>query len=70
MKKLYRSKKDKILGGVCGGLGVYFNIDSNIIRLIFVLLGFTFTGIVLYVAACCIVPLESDIIDTTGHDAD
>ena len=38
-KKLYRSAKDKMIGGVCGGLGEYFNIDSTIVRLAFILLG-------------------------------
>ena len=36
-KKLYRSKTDKKLCGVCGGLAEYFGIDSTIVRLILVL---------------------------------
>ena len=35
-KKLYRSKKNRILGGVCGGLGEYFDIDPSLIRLLWV----------------------------------
>src|SRR5262245_14498457 len=35
--RLARSDTDKILGGVCGGLGRYFGIDSTIVRLVFVL---------------------------------
>src|SRR3990167_1575365 len=42
-RKLYRSRKDKRIAGICGGLGSYFRCDSNIIRLIFVILLF-FTG--------------------------
>jgi len=38
IRKLYRSEKDKVIGGVCGGLGEYFSIDPVIIRVIFVLL--------------------------------
>ncbi len=38
MKKLYRSRKDKKLCGVCGGLAQYFEIDSTIVRLALVLL--------------------------------
>ncbi|HTY39994.1 MAG TPA: PspC domain-containing protein [Candidatus Paceibacterota bacterium] len=38
VRKLYRSEKDKVLGGVCGGLGEYFSIDPVIIRVLFVLL--------------------------------
>ncbi len=36
MKRLYRSQTDKMLNGVCGGLGEYFGIDPTIVRLIFV----------------------------------
>jgi len=36
--KLYRSERDRMIGGVCGGLGEYFNIDSTIVRLIFALI--------------------------------
>lgn len=39
-KQLRRSRKNKILGGVCGGLGEYFDIDPSIIRLIWVLVFF------------------------------
>ena len=38
-KKLYRSRSDRLIGGVCGGLGDYYNIDSNILRDLFVALG-------------------------------
>ncbi len=38
MKTLHRSDKSKLLGGVCGGLGVYFDIDPNIIRIVLVIL--------------------------------
>lgn len=41
-KKLYRSRSDRWVAGVCGGLGNYFNVDSNLIRLIWVL--FTLAG--------------------------
>ena len=57
VRRLYRSSKDKILGGVCGGLGEYFGIDPVIIRLIFVILalGWGF-GILLYIIAWIIIP--------------
>ena len=32
-KKLYRSTKDKVLAGVCGGLGEYFDVDPTLVRL-------------------------------------
>ena len=37
-KRLYRSKNDKMIAGVCGGLAEYFSIDPVIVRLIFVAL--------------------------------
>lgn len=37
-KKLYRSGRDKIIAGVCGGLGEYFNIDPLLVRVISVVL--------------------------------
>jgi len=36
-KKLYRSQKDKMIAGVCGGLSEYFEVDVTIVRLLFVL---------------------------------
>ena len=35
-KKLYRSRENRVLGGVCGGLGEYFDIDPTLVRLLFV----------------------------------
>ena len=42
-RKLYRSKTDRHIAGVCGGLAEYFNIDPTIVRLLFVL-GLIFVG--------------------------
>ena len=58
MKKLYRSKTDKKICGVCGGLGEYFNVDSTIIRLAAVLLIFMEVGILAYIIAAIIIPEE------------
>jgi len=56
-KRLYRSRVDRYISGVCGGLAEYFNIDSNLIRIIFVILAFFGgIGIILYIAALIIVP--------------
>jgi phage shock protein C len=43
-KRLYRSNKDSMLGGVAGGLAEYFNVDPTIVRLVFVLLAFVSVG--------------------------
>jgi phage shock protein C len=47
-KKLYRSGENRIFGGVCGGIGEYFNIDPTIVRLIWVLLTIASFGLVFY----------------------
>lgn len=59
MKKLHR-QKDNIIGGVCGGIGNYSDIDESIIRLIFAGLFFTpFPIITMYLIAWIITPLEN-----------
>lgn len=60
MKKLVRSSRNKVIAGICAGLGEYFNIDVTVVRLIMVVLGlFSFGSIVLaYLIAMLIVPLE------------
>jgi len=59
IKRLYRSRRDRIICGVCGGFGKYLGVDSNIIRLVWVLLSFAYgAGIILYILACLIVPLK------------
>jgi phage shock protein C len=58
MKKLYRSKNNKILAGVCGGIGEYFNIDPTIIRLLWLLISITGGGLVAYIIAWIIIPQE------------
>ena len=59
MKKLYKSNKNKVLAGMIGGVGEYFNIDPVILRIIWILLvafsGFV-PGIIAYLIAALIVP--------------
>ncbi len=56
-KKLYRSCDDRLIAGVCGGLGEYFEIDAAIIRLIFALVFFAGgAGLLIYVVAWIIIP--------------
>jgi len=60
-KKLTRSKKDKLLAGVCVGIANYFNTDPTLIRLIwvlFTLLTGILTGIIAYIIAAIIIPEE------------
>lgn len=61
-KKLYRSQRERMVAGVCGGLAEYFNVDPTIVRLVWVLFTlFAFAGILLYIIACIIIPDERDI---------
>ena len=63
-KKLYRNIQNKMIAGVCAGVGEYLNIDATIIRLIWALIGLTGTGIVAYLVAALIIPEKpADIID-------
>jgi phage shock protein C len=41
-KRLYRSRSNRMLGGVCAGLGEYLNIDATVIRILFVVLAFAY----------------------------
>ena len=61
-KKLYRSRTDKMIAGVCGGLGQYLGVDPTLIRLTFVLLllfGIG-SGLLVYLAMMLLVPLEPE----------
>ena len=61
-KQLYRSTDQRMIYGVCGGLGEYFDVDPNLVRVIFaLLLFFGGSGILLYVALAVILPDESKL---------
>ena len=63
-KKLYRNTSNKMVAGVCAGLGEYLNIDPTIVRLIWALVGLTGAGILAYLIAALIIPEKpSNIID-------
>ncbi len=56
-KKLYKSKTDKKLCGVCGGIAEYLNIDSTVIRLIAILaILFAGGGLLAYIIAALVMP--------------
>lgn len=69
MKKLYRSKKDRMIFGICGGLGELFDVDPNIFRIGLVLIGIA-TGIVpaliAYLVAWFLLPLRKTLESTKG----
>lgn len=56
-KKLYKSSKNKMICGVCGGVAEYINIDPTVVRLLWVIFGLCAgTGIVAYIVAAIIIP--------------
>lgn len=70
MKKIYRSKSQRIISGVCGGIAHYFNIDPTIVRLVWVLVSIFSTaipGLIIYLICVIVIPDEPDSIDTTGY---
>ena len=61
-KKLFRSKNNSVLAGVCGGLGEYFDVDPVLVRALFVLITLAGgSGIVLYLILWIIIPSAENI---------
>lgn len=59
-KRLYRSRTDRKIWGVCGGLAKYFDIDPTVVRVIAIVsLFFGTLGIWIYIIMALVVPLES-----------
>jgi phage shock protein PspC (stress-responsive transcriptional regulator) len=69
MERLYRSKNERILGGVCAGIGVYFDVDPTVVRLIWIVLSLLSlgVGVLAYIIAWIIVP-EGDPEPKTGAE--
>lgn len=60
-KRLYKSDKNKKICGVCGGIAEYFDIDSTLVRLGWILFSCVAAGIFAYILAAIIMPSESSI---------
>ena len=71
MKKLYRSQTDRKIAGIFGGLGDYFNVDSNVLRLLAVLVflvsGF-FPVLITYIIAWLILPDEGTEVTSSRSE--
>ncbi|MEE8336098.1 MAG: PspC domain-containing protein [Candidatus Neomarinimicrobiota bacterium] len=73
MKRLYRSDKDRILGGICGGIAEFYNLDPALIRIIWIIFTlFGGSGIVAYLIALLIIPANrapavENTMDTPAH---
>jgi phage shock protein C len=60
-QSIRRSRSDRVIAGVCGGLGRYLNIDPIVVRIAFVALVFAGgSGVLLYILAWIIIPEESE----------
>lgn len=58
-KRLYRSRSERMIGGVCGGLGKFLDVDPTIIRLVVVVISFPFPATILaYFVMLLVVPEE------------
>ncbi|WP_075074035.1 PspC domain-containing protein [Longilinea arvoryzae] len=58
-KRLYRSRTDRMIGGVCGGLGKFLDIDPTIIRVVVAIITFPFPATILaYFVMLLVVPEE------------
>lgn len=65
-KKLYRSKSNKMVCGVCSGIAKYFNVDPTLVRLCAVglsLVTAVLTGIVAYAVCAIVIPEEPEIAE-------
>ncbi|SHJ83818.1 PspC domain-containing protein [Tepidibacter formicigenes] len=61
-KKIYRSRKDKVLGGVCGGIAEYFGVDPALIRILWIISFFTIgLGFLAYIVCIVIIPENPNV---------
>ncbi|MFC1733497.1 PspC domain-containing protein [candidate division KSB1 bacterium] len=77
-QKVYRSREDRMIGGVCGGLGEYFDTDSTILRLgwfAITIFSGVIPGVLIYISALFIIPrksspersLQKTVIEVKGY---
>lgn len=63
VRRLYRARNERMIGGICGGLGKYLGMDPTVVRLLFVMGVFVFPGavpglILIYLALLVVIPEE------------
>ena len=66
-KKLYRSRSNRMICGVCGGLGTFLGVDATVVRVLYavisLLAGAGFLGLVLYFILAVIIPEDDGTVD-------
>lgn len=68
VRRLFRSRKNKVIGGVCGGLSDYFEVDVAIIRILFVLLALIQgVGFLIYLVALFVIPVNPNETVSRGE---
>jgi len=75
MKRLFKSRNNRVISGVCGGIAEYFNIDPSLVRLGMVAVSIfsAGTGVVAYIIAAVVIPNEPNYPSDVdwhhgGHD--
>ncbi len=58
-RKLYKSSTNRMVCGVCGGIGEYFNVDPTIVRLVWAIFACSGAGIIAYFIAAIIIPSDT-----------
>ena len=67
-KRLYRSRADRRIAGVCGGIADYLAVDPTIVRIIWVLFAIAGgPGVVLYIILAAIIPEESEYVQASAE---
>jgi len=71
MERLYRSKNERVLGGVCAGIGVYFDVDPTVVRLVWIVLTLLSlgVGVLAYIITWIIVPEENPVKTSAENPA-
>lgn len=73
-RRLYRSRKDQMISGVCAGIGNYLNIDPTIIRILFLISLFSWgAGVLIYIVCSIVIPvtpLDEESYDYTVNEED
>ncbi len=71
IKRLTRSRDDRWLGGICGGIGDYLSVDTNLVRLVLAVCTLLGAGtlIIVYVIALILIPLANEHPDSAVADS-
>lgn len=67
-KRLFRSRTDRKLGGVCAGIASYFGVDPTVVRLATVLLTLTGMSIIIYIVLWVVIPEEPYVVKESTRE--